>query len=111
MISILQSIKAAGALQADLECCDADECDGRAAPGAPDQPPAADAGDGEPGSAAQDFEAMALGALLAPMFATVDSAHGPIGGGEGGGGVAADDADRKWPSPWPRTAAWGWPCR
>ncbi len=33
--------------------------------------------------AAQDFEAMALGALLAPMFDTVDSAHGLLGGGEG----------------------------
>jgi flagellar protein FlgJ len=32
--------------------------------------------------AAQDFEAMALGALLQPMFDTVDSAHGPMGGGE-----------------------------
>ena len=33
--------------------------------------------------AAQDFEAMALGALLAPMFETVDSAHSLLGGGEG----------------------------
>lgn len=31
--------------------------------------------------AAQDFEAMALGQLLQPMFATVDMAHGAFGGG------------------------------
>ena len=33
--------------------------------------------------AAQDFEAMALGQLLEPMFATLDTAHGPFGGGAG----------------------------
>jgi flagellar protein FlgJ len=33
--------------------------------------------------AAQDFEAMALGQMLAPMFETVDTAHGPYGGGAG----------------------------
>jgi flagellar protein FlgJ len=32
--------------------------------------------------AAKDFEAMALGQLLAPMFATVDTAHSAFGGGE-----------------------------
>lgn len=32
--------------------------------------------------AAKDFEAMALGQLLAPMFNTVDSAHSAFGGGE-----------------------------
>jgi Rod binding domain-containing protein len=32
---------------------------------------------------AQDFEAMALGELLGPMFDTVDSAHGLFGGGDG----------------------------
>jgi Rod binding domain-containing protein len=32
--------------------------------------------------AAKDFEAMALGQLLAPMFATVDAAHSAFGGGE-----------------------------
>jgi Rod binding domain-containing protein len=32
---------------------------------------------------AQDFEAMTLGQLLAPMFQTVDSAHGAFGGGDG----------------------------
>lgn len=31
--------------------------------------------------AAQDFEAMAIGQLLAPMFATVDTAHALFGGG------------------------------
>ena len=33
--------------------------------------------------AAQDFEAMALGQLLQPMFATVDTAHDQFGGGPG----------------------------
>ena len=32
--------------------------------------------------AAQDFEAMAIGQLLQPMFQTVDSAHSAFGGGE-----------------------------
>jgi peptidoglycan hydrolase FlgJ len=32
--------------------------------------------------AAQDFEAMALGQLLQPMFDTVDTAHSFFGGGE-----------------------------
>jgi Rod binding domain-containing protein len=31
---------------------------------------------------AQDFEAMALGELLAPMFDSVDNAHGLFGGGD-----------------------------
>ena len=31
--------------------------------------------------AAQDFEAMAVGQLLAPMFNTVDTANGAFGGG------------------------------
>jgi Rod binding domain-containing protein len=31
--------------------------------------------------AAKSFEGMALGALLAPMFATVNTAHDPFGGG------------------------------
>jgi Rod binding domain-containing protein len=31
---------------------------------------------------AKDFEAMALGQLLEPMFATVDTAHSEFGGGE-----------------------------
>ncbi len=51
-----------------------------AAPSATDlaQPPIAKAW-----KAARDFEAMALGELLEPMFATVDTAHGPTGGGDG----------------------------
>lgn len=32
--------------------------------------------------AAQDFEAVALGQFLAPMFATVDLSASPFGGGE-----------------------------
>ena len=32
---------------------------------------------------AQDFEAMTLGQMLAPMFQTVDQAHGAFGGGDG----------------------------
>ena len=32
--------------------------------------------------AARDFEAMAIGQLLQPMFDTVDTAHGAFGGGE-----------------------------
>ena len=32
--------------------------------------------------AAQDFEAMALGQMLAPMFDGVDTAHGVTGGGD-----------------------------
>jgi Rod binding domain-containing protein len=33
-------------------------------------------------ASAKQFEAMALGALFAPMFDTVDTAHGAFGGGE-----------------------------
>jgi Rod binding domain-containing protein len=33
--------------------------------------------------AAQDFEAMAIGQLLQPMFDTVDTAHDTFGGGPG----------------------------
>lgn len=32
---------------------------------------------------ARDFEAMAIGALLAPMFESVDLSKGPFGGGAG----------------------------
>ena len=32
---------------------------------------------------AQDFEAMAMGQMLAPMFETVDTSKGPFGGGSG----------------------------
>ena len=34
-------------------------------------------------ASARQFEAMALGQLLEPMFATVDSSKGPFGGGSG----------------------------
>lgn len=34
-------------------------------------------------ASAKQFEAMALGQLLEPMFATVDSSKGPFGGGSG----------------------------
>ena len=34
-------------------------------------------------TAAKDFEAMAIGQFLAPMFDTVDIAHGAFGGGDG----------------------------
>lgn len=33
-------------------------------------------------ASAKQFEAMAIGQLLEPMFATVDSSKGPFGGGE-----------------------------
>ncbi len=33
--------------------------------------------------AASEFEAMAIGEMLKPMFDTVDSAHGAFGGGAG----------------------------
>jgi hypothetical protein len=33
--------------------------------------------------AAQDFEAMALGEMLQPMFSTVDTSKGLFGGGKG----------------------------
>lgn len=38
-------------------------------------------GSGPAWKAAQDFEAMALGQLLAPMFETVKTSNGPFGGG------------------------------
>ncbi len=51
--------------------------------GAPDAAELADPAHARAWKAAQDFEAMALGALLAPMFDTVDTAHAPMGGGDG----------------------------
>lgn len=50
---------------------------------APDAATMAQPGVAKIWKAAQDFEAMALGALLSPIFDTVDSAHGPFGGGDG----------------------------
>lgn len=51
-------------------------------PAAP-PPVLTDPGSAKMWKAAQDFEAMALNQLLSPMFATVDSAHGLFGGGDG----------------------------
>ncbi len=55
---------------------------------APTNGPAAPSGDAVPTNpaimkSAQDFEAMAIGQLLEPMFATVDTAQGMFGGGAG----------------------------
>ena len=38
---------------------------------------------GKIAASAQQFESMALGALLQPMFQPVDTAHGLFGGGDG----------------------------
>ncbi len=54
-----------------------------AAAGPPGAAELADPARAKTWKAARDFEAMTLGALLAPMFDTVDSAHGLLGGGEG----------------------------
>lgn len=43
--------------------------------------PGASADPAQVAKAAHDFEAMAIGQLLQPMFDTVDSAHGLFGGG------------------------------
>jgi len=40
-------------------------------------------GDAHVWKAAQDFEAMAIGQLLEPMFSTVDTSQGMFGGGAG----------------------------
>ena len=50
---------------------------------APDAATLAEPGAASAWKAAQDFEAMALGQLLAPMFDTVDGAKGLFGGGAG----------------------------
>ncbi len=52
-----------------------------AAPGAPRLPPASNPA--AVAKSAHDFEAMAIGQLLQPMFNTVDSANGTFGGGPG----------------------------
>lgn len=41
------------------------------------------AGDDALRKSATEFEAVAIGELLAPMFETVDTAHGMFGGGDG----------------------------
>ncbi len=51
--------------------------------GTPDAAALADPQTAKIWKAAQDFEAMALGALLAPMFETVDFSKGKFGGGDG----------------------------
>ena len=53
-------------------------------PGASTLPPAQLA---KIAASAKQFEQMALGALLSPMFQTVDTAHGVFGGG---------DAEEQW---------------
>ncbi len=50
---------------------------------APPSRPAVPADPAKLMKAAQDFEAMAIGQLLEPMFDTVDTAHGLFGGGAG----------------------------
>ena len=45
--------------------------------------PASPADPAKIAKSAQDFEAMAIGQLLEPMFDTVDTAHGLFGGGAG----------------------------
>ena len=42
---------------------------------------------------ARDFEAMAIGNLIKPMFDTVDTAHGPFGGGDGEDGDLSGDVE------------------
>ncbi|HQT78521.1 MAG TPA: rod-binding protein [Rhodopila sp.] len=54
---------------------------GSAAPAAPRLPASADPA--RIMKAARDFEAMAIGQLLQPMFDTVDTAHAQFGGGAG----------------------------
>ena len=50
--------------------------------GPPDAAVLAQPGMAKAWKAAQDFEAMALGQMLAPMFDGVDMAHGVTGGGD-----------------------------
>ena len=59
-------------------------------PGMPSQGPvaepataAASAADAKVWKAAQDFEAMAIGQFLEPMFSTIDTSQGLLGGGSG----------------------------
>nr|WP_294527950.1 rod-binding protein [uncultured Rhodopila sp.] len=50
---------------------------------APPSRPAVPAEPAKVAKAAQDFEAMAIGELLKPMFDTVDTSKGLVGGGSG----------------------------
>jgi Rod binding domain-containing protein len=52
-------------------------------PAGPPPAPAIPADPAKLEQAARDFEAMAIGQLLQPLFDTVDSAHGLFGGGAG----------------------------
>ena len=54
-----------------------------AAAGAPDAAQLAQPKLAQAWKTAREFEAMALGQLLEPMFATVDGARGVTGGGDG----------------------------
>ncbi len=47
------------------------------------QPALSVQGDAKAEKSAREFEAMAIGQLLQPMFATVDNAHSLFGGGAG----------------------------
>jgi len=49
----------------------------------PDAAALAQPGAAKAWQAAQNFESMAIGQLLAPMFNTVDSSKGEFGGGDG----------------------------
>ena len=51
--------------------------------GVPGADELADPGRAKTWKAAREFEALALGALLAPMFETIESARGDFGGGDG----------------------------
>ncbi len=51
--------------------------------GAPSPADLADPAKARVWKAAQDFEALALGEFLRPMFTTLDAAGGPFGGGAG----------------------------
>ncbi len=53
------------------------------ASGPPDAAELANPANAKSWKAAQDFESMALGQLLAPMFDTVKTGDGPFGGGQG----------------------------
>jgi Rod binding domain-containing protein len=59
--------------------------------GSPITPPATPKDPAKLWQAARDFEAMALGELLRPMFETVDSKPGLFGGGE---------AEKMWKPMW-----------
>ena len=63
------------------------------------------------GNRAQNFEAMALGELLKPMFDTVDPSKSAFGGGAAEAHVAADADRRHWQSRWRHVAGLASPNR